>query len=98
MTREIVHTGRMVGRTATLLAAEECERCRDERPCDCGPDRCRCTCGRCMYPGPLPGDGPEPTVEVLPPGPLGWLTHNGGIFGWGGGEGRPPIDDQRGRR
>lgn len=37
-----------------------CEFCRRERPCSCGPIICRCSCGRCLYPGPLPDDGPLP--------------------------------------
>lgn len=36
-----------------------CKLCRTERPCDCGSrEACRCECGRCLYPYPLPDDGP----------------------------------------
>lgn len=38
-----------------------CSWCAREEPCHCGGrSRCACTCGRCLYPGRLPDDGPLP--------------------------------------
>jgi hypothetical protein len=39
-------------------AGVDCEWCAREEPCECGPGRCRCSCAKCMWPFPLPDDGP----------------------------------------
>ena len=42
-----------------------CALCSREVPCECGGRRnCACTCGRCLYPYPLPDDGPLPEART----------------------------------
>lgn len=42
-----------------------CDLCRREEPCECGGRRnCACTCGRCLYPYPLPDDGRADDGEI----------------------------------
>lgn len=80
----------------------ECEYCLAEDPCGCTAAGvvCRCCCGRCMYPGRLPDDGPARgdvlrADDILPPDsaltPLQKLTLNNVA-------GKPPFDDQRSQR
>ena len=45
-------------RTVGGFDVPPCKWCKRETPCTCGPAPCRCTCGRCQYPFPLPDDGP----------------------------------------
>lgn len=62
--------------TIPAILVEPCEFCASEEPCPCKVRgvirrlaRCRCTCGRCRYPGPLPDaepPAPPPRRELGP--------------------------------
>lgn len=41
-----------------VVFGPDCRWCEQERPCGCGREPCRCTCGRCLWPYPLSDDGP----------------------------------------
>lgn len=47
-------------RTVGGFDVPPCHLCAREQPCSCGPfvGDCQCSCGRCLYPYPLPDDGP----------------------------------------
>lgn len=87
------------GKTVPPIADEECEYCRAEEACGCKADgvECRCGCGRCRFPGPLPDDGPDDGVlrpdavfdGAIPLEDLPVFSRRSG--GWP----LPPIDDQR---
>lgn len=52
---------RQVGRMIGGFDNDPCFWCQREEPCRCGSTvACACSCGRCLYPFPLPDDGPPP--------------------------------------
>ena len=43
-----------------IVFGDSCSWCQRAEPCNCSETECACTCGRCMFDGPLPDDGPQP--------------------------------------
>lgn len=42
----------------SIVFGNRCVWCEREEPCECRGGPCACSCGRCMFDGPLPDDGP----------------------------------------